>query len=161
MKAAIYPGSFDPLTKGHLDIIKRSSVIFDKIIIAIADDNNKEAMFSVEERLHMIHKEISDFKNVEVQSFSGLLMDFADLKNINVIIRGLRVLSDFEFEFKMAMMNRGLNNKVDTLFLMPNERYVHISSSLIKEIASLGGDISSYVSPYILKKIKDKDSFEK
>ena len=161
MKAAIYPGSFDPLTKGHLDIINRSSLIFDKLIIAIADDNNKKAMFSIEERLQMIHEEISDFKNIEVQSFSGLLMNFAELKKINVIIRGLRVLSDFEFEFKMAMMNRGLNNDVDTLFLMPNERYIHISSSLIKEIASLGGDISNYVSPNILNKIKDKDPFEK
>ena len=161
MKAAIYPGSFDPLTKGHLDIINRSSLIFDKLIIAIADDNNKKAMFSIEERLQMIHEEISDFKNIEVQSFSGLLMNFAELKKINVIIRGLRVLSDFEFEFKMAMMNRGLNNDVDTLFLMPNERYIHICSSLIKEIASLGGDISNYVSPNILNKIKDKDPFEK
>ena len=161
MKAAIYPGSFDPLTKGHLDIIKRSSMIFDKLIIAVTDDNNKKTMFSVEERSIMIQKETLEFDNVEVQIFSGLLMDYAELKKINVIIRGLRVLSDFEFEFKMAMMNRGLNNKVDTLFLMPNERYVHISSSLIKEIASLGGDISNYVSPYILNKIKNKDSFEK
>jgi len=161
MKAAIYPGSFDPLTRGHLDIINRSSLIFDKLIIAIADDNNKKAMFSIEERLQMINEEISAFNNVEVQSFSGLLMDFAELKKINVIIRGLRVLSDFEFEFKMAMMNRGLNNNVDTLFLMPNERYIHISSSLIKEISSLGGDISNYVSPNILNKIKNKNSFEK
>ena len=108
----------------------------------------------MEERLHMIQKEISEFQNVEVQIFRGLLMDFAELKKINVIIRGLRVLSDFEFEFKMAMMNRGLNEKISTLFLMPHRKYVHISSSLVKEVALLGGDVSDYVPSNVLSEIK-------
>ena len=156
MKKAIYPGSFDPLTRGHLDIIKRSSIIFEELIIAIANDKNKETMFSVEERIEMIINETSDYQNITVKIFDGLLMNFAESQNAKVIIRGIRVLSDFEFEFKMAMMNRGLNKEIDTLFLMPNEKYIHISSSLIKEIASLGGDIKRYVPETVYKKLIEK-----
>ena len=155
-KIAIYPGTFDPITNGHYDIIKRSSVLFDELIIAITNDSNKNVMFSISERINMVEKIIKGQNNIRVEQFSGLLMNYAESEQANVIIRGLRVLSDFEYEFKMAMMNRSINDTIDTLFLMPNRKYVHISSSLIKEVATLGGDISDYVSPMILKEIHKK-----
>ena len=156
MKIAIYPGTFDPVTNGHLDVIKRSCLMFDKLIISVTDDNNKKTMFSIDERIEMIYNSTQDYNNVSVQTFKGLLMNFAESQNAIVIIRGLRVLSDFEYEFKMAMMNRGLNDKISTLFMMPHIRYVHISSSLIKEVASLGGDISNYVPNNVLQCINNK-----
>ena len=156
MKIAIYPGMFDPVTNGHLDVIKRSCLMFDKLIIGVTDDNNKKTMFSIDERIEMIHNSTQDYNNVSVQTFKGLLMNFAESQNAIVIIRGLRVLSDFEYEFKMAMMNRGLNDKISTLFMMPHIKYVHISSSLIKEVASLGGDISNYVPNNVLQCINNK-----
>ncbi len=156
MKIAIYPGTFDPVTNGHLDVIKRSCLMFDKLIIGVTDDNNKKTMFSIDERIEMIYNSTQDYNNVSVQTFKGLLMNFAESQDAIVIIRGLRVLSDFEYEFKMAMMNRGLNDKISTLFMMPHIRYVHISSSLIKEVASLGGDISNYVPNNVLQCINNK-----
>ena len=158
MKIAIYPGTFDPVTNGHLDVIKRSCLMFDKLIIGVTDDNNKKTMFSINERIDMINDAVEKHNNVSVQTFKGLLMNFAESKNAIVIIRGLRVLSDFEYEFKMAMMNRGLNDKISTLFMMPHINYVHISSSLIREVSSLGGDISSYVPGNVLKSINDKNN---
>ena len=158
MKIAIYPGTFDPVTNGHLDVIKRSCLMFDKLIIGVTDDNNKKTMFSIDERIEMIHNSTQDYNNVSVQTFKGLLMNFAESQNAIVIIRGLRVLSDFEYEFKMAMMNRGLNDKISTLFMMPHINYVHISSSLIKEVSSLGGDVSAYVSDHVLTCINDKNN---
>ena len=131
MKIAIYPGTFDPLTNGHLDVIKRSCLMFDKLIIGVTDDSNKKTMFSIDERINMIYDAINDYENLSVQTFKGLLMNFAESENAIVIIRGLRVLSDFEYEFKMAMMNRSLNEKISTLFMMPNINYVHISTSLV------------------------------
>jgi len=155
MKIAIYPGTFDPITNGHLDVIKRASSLFDRLIIGVASDNaSKETMFKLNERIEFIQDSVKEFDNVQVNEFEGLLMQFAESKNAIVIIRGLRVLSDFEYEFKMAMMNRGLNEKITTLFLMPHRRYVHISSSLVKEVALLGGDISDYVPSKVLDKIK-------
>tara|TARA_B100000700_G_C14862246_1_gene769230 strand:- start:233 stop:718 length:486 start_codon:yes stop_codon:yes gene_type:complete len=155
MKIAIYPGTFDPITNGHLDVIKRASSLFDKLIIGVASDNGtKKTMFKLNERIEYIEDAVSQFDNVEVSEFKGLLMQFAELKNAIVVIRGLRVLSDFEYEFKMAMMNRGLNEKITTLFLMPHRKYVHISSSLVKEVALLGGDISDYVPSKVLEQIK-------
>ena len=158
MKIAIYPGTFDPVTNGHLDVIKRSCLMFDKLIIGVTDDNNKKTMFSIDERIDMINNSIKEHNNVSVQTFKGLLINFAESKDAIVIIRGLRVLSDFEYEFKMTMMNRGLNNKISTLFMMPHIKYVHISSSLIKEVSSLGGDVSSYVSDNVLKCINNKNN---
>ena len=155
-KKAIYPGTFDPITNGHHDIIKRSSILFDELIIAITDDNNKKAMFDIPERIEMVENIVQDETNIKVEQFNGLLMNYAESKNVSVIIRGLRVLSDFEYEFKMAMMNRSLNDTIDTLFLMPNRKYVHISSSLIKEVALLGGNISDYVSGSVLENIHKK-----
>ena len=155
MKIAIYPGTFDPITNGHLDVIKRASSLFDKLIIGVASDNGtKKTMFKLNKRIEYIEDAVSQFDNVEVNEFKGLLMQFAESKNAIVVIRGLRVLSDFEYEFKMAMMNRGLNEKITTLFLMPHRKYVHISSSLVKEVALLGGDISDYVPSKVLEQIK-------
>ena len=160
-RIAIYPGTFDPITNGHHDIIKRSSILFDEFIIAITNDNNKKAMFDVSKRIEMVEKNVKGKNNIKVEQFDGLLMNYAESKCANIIIRGLRVLSDFEYEFKMAMMNRSINDTIDTLFLMPNRKYVHISSSLIKEVAILGGDVSNYVSPMVLKEIHKKVKIDK
>ena len=156
MKTAIYPGSFDPITNGHLDIIERSSMIFDKLIVSVTENNDKTSTFLIEEKIEFIKDLVKNFKNVEVDSFEGLLMNYAVHCKASVIIRGLRVLSDFEYEFKMAMMNRSINDDISTLFLMPHEKYTHISSSLVKEVASLGGDVSEYVSPLVLLKLNNK-----
>ena len=155
-KIAIYPGTFDPITNGHKDIIKRSSLLFDELIIAVTDDNNKKTMFEMSQRIKMINHSLDGYSNIKVEKFSGLLVDYAKAKKADAIIRGLRVLSDFEYEFKMAMMNRGLNDKISTLFMMPHINYVHISSSLIKEVSLLGGDISTYVPGNVLERIQRK-----
>jgi len=158
MKIAIYPGSYDPITNGHLDIIERSSKLFDKIIVAVAKNAEKgSALFSESERIPMINASILHLNNVEVDSFDGLLVSYAVEKNANAIIRGLRALSDFEFEFKMALMNRSLKEEISTVFMMPHEKYTHISSSLVKEVASLGGDVSAYVPKHV--EIALKESF--
>ena len=156
MNKAIYPGTFDPITNGHLDVIQRSAMMFDEIVVSVTDDNNKNTLFSIEERVNMIKKSIQPFDNVKVSTFNGLLVDHVQKESSNVIIRGLRVLSDFEYEFKIALMNRNLNSQINTIFLMPHEKYIHVSSSLIKEVASLGGDISSYVPSCIIDEVIDK-----
>ena len=146
MNKAIYPGSFDPITNGHLDIIKRASKLYDKLFILVSSDEiNKQQLFAINDRINMIVKAVDGIENVEVLSFKGLLVDSCRRLDCNVIIRGLRALSDYEYEFKMALMNRNLDNDIVTLFMMPHERYTHISSSLIKEVASHGGDTSAYV----------------
>ena len=157
MKKAIYPGTFDPITLGHIDIIKRSAMTFDKLIIGVSIDNNKNNLFSLDERVEMIGESIADIKNVKVKTFDGLLMDFAESENAVVIVRGLRVLSDFEYEFKMALMNRSLNDKISTFFLMPHEKFTHISSSLIKEVSSHGGNIEQYVPSHVYEKLYKKN----
>ena len=159
MKIAIYPGSFDPITNGHIDIIDRAANLFDKIIISVTNNNpNKAAFFTINERLDMIKESIQSYPNVEVESFEGLLIDFA--KNIQAIsiIRGLRALSDFEFEFKMALMNRNLDDDIDTMFMMTHDKYTHVSSSIIKEVAALGGDIAEYVPEFLIEILKKKVS---
>ena len=157
MKIAIYPGSFDPITNGHLDIIRRASNLFDKIIISITNNNpNKTSFLLLDERIDLVEQSISSYTNVEVKYFNGLLVNFAKQNRANAIIRGLRALSDFEFEFKMALMNRNLDDKVSTVFLMPHEKYTHISSSLIREVASLNGDVKDYVPKHVAEKLKEK-----
>jgi len=159
MKIAIYPGSYDPITNGHLDIIERSSKLFNKIIVSVARNAEKgSALFSEKERIELIDKSISHLDNVEVDSFTGLLVSYAAEKNANAIIRGLRALSDFEFEFKMALMNRSLKEEISTVFMMPHEKYTHISSSLVKEVASLGGDVSAYVPKHVENVLKESFS---
>ncbi|MFQ5684393.1 MAG: pantetheine-phosphate adenylyltransferase [Candidatus Binatia bacterium] len=155
---AVYPGSFDPITNGHIDLVKRTLHVFDRIIVAIATNSEKEgSLFSVEERLKMIREVFRRAgKRVQVDSFDGLLVDYAERRGAKVIIRGLRAISDFEYEFQMAMMNRGLKPKIETLFMMTGESYFYISSRLVKEVVSLGGDVSGLVPMNVLKKLQKK-----
>ncbi|MBI5021942.1 MAG: pantetheine-phosphate adenylyltransferase [Ignavibacteriales bacterium] len=158
MKTAIYPGTFDPITFGHLDVIERASGMFDKVIVMVARNNSKTPLFGVEERMKMIKEAVKKIKNVTVESYDGLLVDFARKKKAKAIVRGLRAISDFEYEFQMALMNRKLANEVTTVFLMPHEKYTYLNSSIVREIARMGGDVSGFVpvsvKKALLKKIK-------
>lgn len=156
MKTAVYPGSFDPVTYGHLDIIERATNIFDRVVVAVLQNSSKTPLFSVDERIDMLKKTTSLFKNVEIDSFSGLLADYMEQNNYRVIIKGLRMLSDFEYEFQMALMNKKLNNDIETLFMMTNSKYAYLSSSIVKEIAKFNGDISEFVPEYVAIKFKEK-----
>ena len=153
---AIYPGTFDPVTNGHLDIIQRGAEIFERIIVAVASSRNKNPLFSLEERVEMLKKTTAEYKGVAVETFDGLLVDYARTKGARVIIRGLRAVSDFEYEFQLALMNRKLNSEVDTFFVMPSEKYVYLNSGLIKEISRMGGDIASLVPEEVQNKLKAK-----
>jgi len=153
---AVYPGSFDPITHGHVDIIERSLEIFDTILIAVLENPKKKPLFSTEERVSMIREIFSDRKNIEVKSFHGLLVDFAEKNNSRVVIRGLRAISDFEYEFQMALMNRKLNPNIETLFMMPNVSYSYLSSKLVKEIFMLGGCLKELVPEFIVEKLQEK-----
>jgi len=155
-KAAIYPGSFDPVTYGHLDVIKRATHIFGKVIVAVANNTQKQPLFSTEERVEMLKESTKDIKGIEIQVFNGLVTEYASRSGINVLIRGIRMISDFEFEFQMALTNRRLDERVETLFLMPSEGYSFLSSTLLKEAASLGADVSSFVPSLVEKKLKQK-----
>jgi pantetheine-phosphate adenylyltransferase len=142
---AVYPGSFDPITNGHLDVIQRAATMFDRVIVAVAHNPEKSPLFTPDERVQLVRNAVRPFKNVDVDEFDGLLVDYAKRKGASVLVRGLRAVSDFEFEFQMALMNRKLNPRIETIFLMPKDEYTFISSRLVKEIAQLGGDVSKFV----------------
>jgi pantetheine-phosphate adenylyltransferase len=145
MRHCIYPGTFDPITFGHLDVLSRAARLFDKVTVAIADNPSKDPLFSVDERVAMILPNVAKFPNVAVTTFGGLLVDFAADQKADAIIRGLRALSDFEFEFNMALMNRHLQQMIETIFVMPNEQYSYTSSSLVKQVARYGGQVGHFV----------------
>jgi len=149
MTGAMYPGTFDPLTNGHHDLVRRAADIFDRVVVAIAANPGKAPLFTVEERVDLARKVLGDIPNVEVTGYSGLTVDFARQHGLRVVVRGLRAVSDFEFEFQLATMSRHLSDKVDYVFLTPTEQFNFISSTLIREIASLGGDVSQFVHPLV------------
>ena len=158
-RTAIYPGSFDPVTNGHVDIVERGLNIFDKIIVAILRNPAKEALFTVEERKEMIETSLNRNSNVEIDVFDGLLVDYAKKRNAVAILRGMRAVSDFEYEFQLALMNRKLNREIQTVFLMTGLRWIFISSSIIKEAARFGGNINGMVPPIVSRKLKEKFGF--
>src|SRR4051812_4791198 len=155
-RRAIYPGSFDPVTNGHLDVIERARKLFDEVIVAVAHNDQKNPLFSLEERLDLLRSTIGASKNVEVAPLGGLLVNFAIAREATAVIRGLRAISDFEFEFQMALMNRKLEATVETIFLMPKEEYPYLSSRIVKEIARLGGDVSQFVPARVAKALRAK-----
>jgi pantetheine-phosphate adenylyltransferase len=155
-RRAIYPGSFDPVTFGHLDLVKRALSIFDEIIVVVAINAEKRTFFTVEERMDFMKRAVRNLKGVKVESSAGLTVEYAVSKNAGTIIRGLRATSDFDYEFQMALTNRKLSKKVETVFLMPSESHFYLSSRLIKEIATLKGDISDYVPDFVAKSLKNK-----
>lgn len=155
-KLAIYPGSFDPLTYGHLDVIKRATRVFDKVIVAVAKNLRKTPLFDAQERLAMLKEATKGVQGIEIEVFDGLVIDFARKHKANVLIRGLRMVSDFEYEFQMALTNRRLAEDIETVFLMPSEGYSFLSSALIKEAASLGADVSTFVPGFVVKALNKK-----
>ncbi len=158
-KVAVYPGTFDPITNGHISVVNRGLKIFDKIIIAILINPQKRPLFSVEERIMMIKESLKDKPNIEVDSYDGLLVDYVARKNTNVILKGLRAMSDFEYEFQMALMNRKLNREIQSVFLMTDYKWFYISSTIIKEAARFGADIEGLVPPIVCKKLKEKFNY--
>jgi pantetheine-phosphate adenylyltransferase len=152
-KMAIYPGTFDPLTRGHEDLVRRASLLFDRVVVAIAASRSKRPFFTLEERVDMARDILSSYGNVEVVGFDGLLMDFVHQRNAKVILRGLRAVSDFEYEFQMAGMNRNLYPEIETLFLTPGEQYMFISATMVREIALLGGGVGEFVHPSVEQRL--------
>ena len=157
MKTAIYPGTFDPVTNGHIDILERALKLFDKVIITIARNTAKNPLFTEEERMSLLRQVTKRFKNVEVDSFEGLLVEYVEKRGAISVVRGLRAMTDFEYELQMALMNRKLDENMETVFLMPNEKYTYLSSNFVREIARLGGDVSKFVPPVVLKALQQKN----
>lgn len=155
-RSAVYPGTFDPITRGHEDLVRRARSIFDRVVIAIAANPGKTPLFSIDERVALARSVLADLPGVEVQGYSGLTVDFARTHNIAVIIRGLRAVSDFEYEFQLAGMNRRLDPQIETVFMTPSEKETYISASLVKEIAHLGGDVTEFVHPAVKAALKGK-----
>jgi pantetheine-phosphate adenylyltransferase len=145
VRRAIYPGSFDPITNGHLDVIQRAAKLFDEVVVAVAFNDQKSSLFPVEERVALIQRAAAEVPNIRIARFDGLLVDFARQQQASAVVRGLRAISDFEFEFQMALMNRKLEPEIETIFMMPAEKYTYISSRIVKEIARLGGDVTAFV----------------
>jgi pantetheine-phosphate adenylyltransferase len=156
MIKAVYPGTFDPLTRGHEDLVRRASTLFDGLVLGVADSRAKRTFFSLEERIAIANEVLSDVKNLTVVGFTGLLTDFVRQQNARVVLRGLRAVSDFEYEFQLAGMNRALNPHFETVFLTPGEQHMFISATLVREIATLGGDVSKFVHPVVSAKLKAK-----
>ncbi len=154
MRTAFFPGTFDPVTLGHLDVVRRASLLFDRLIVAVAINTSKAPMFTVAQRVEMLKATCSSIENLEVISFKGLLVEAVNEFSISAVVRGLRAISDFEYEFQMAMMNREINEKFETVFLMPSPQYSFVSSRMIKEILLLGGDVSPFVPDIVIKEIK-------
>jgi pantetheine-phosphate adenylyltransferase len=156
MRTAIYPGSFDPLTNGHLDVIERAAKLFDRVIVAVARNESKHPLFTLDERLDLVRRSIQPLPNAEADSFECLLVDYAERCSAQTIVRGLRAVSDFEFEFQLALMNRKLNERVETIFMMPKDTYTFLSSRIVKEIARLGGDVSAFVPAHVQAALASK-----
>src|SRR3954468_5325142 len=156
MIKAVYPGTFDPFTRGHEDLVRRASSLFDGLVIGVADSRAKRTYFTLDERVEMAREVLADVKNLQVVGFSGLLTDFVRHQNARVVLRGLRAVSDFEYEFQLAGMNRSLDPDLETVFLTPSEQHMFISATLVREIAALGGDVSKFVHPSVEKKLKAK-----
>jgi pantetheine-phosphate adenylyltransferase len=149
MRTVIYPGSFDPLTNGHLDVVRRAANLFDRVVVAVAKNDGKGPLFTVEERLGLVKKAIKHLPNVEADAFDGLLIEYVARRKAQTIVRGLRAVSDFEFEFQLALMNRKLNENIETIFMMPKDTYTFLSSRIVKEIAQLGGDVKAFVPAHV------------
>ena len=156
MVKAVYPGTFDPITRGHEDLVRRAAMLFEEVVVGVADSRGKSPFFTVEERLRLAREVLQPLRNVKVESFGGLLMDFVRQKEARVILRGLRAVSDFEFEFQMAGMNRNLYPDVETLFLTPGDQYMFVSATIVREIASLGGEVDKFVDPRVAKALSAK-----
>lgn len=156
MRTVIYPGSFDPFTNGHLDIVQRAAKLFDHVIVAIARNETKGPLFSLDERLELVRQSVSGHQNVSVDSFDGLLVEYVERRGGQAVIRGLRAVSDFEFEFQLALMNRKLNEHVETIFMMPKDTYTFLSSRLVKEIARLGGNVGAFVPTQVVAALSTK-----
>ncbi|MGH7492011.1 MAG: pantetheine-phosphate adenylyltransferase [bacterium] len=156
MRLAIYPGTFDPITNGHLDIVERAAQLFDRITVAVATNSAKTPLFSTAERVELIRQVVAPFENVGVESFSGLLVEYAAARGAQALVRGLRAISDFEYEFQMALVNRKLSNGIATVFLMSHERYTYLNSSIVKEVARFGGAVDSFVPPLVNERLQQK-----
>ena len=149
MRTAIYPGSFDPITNGHLDVLTRATKLFDRVIVAVASNDSKQPLFTLDERVQMVKRAIRHLPSVEADSFEGLLVTYVERRSAQAVVRGLRAVSDFEFEFQMALMNRKLNERVETIFMMPKDAYTFLSSRIVKEMAKLGGDVGAFVPAHV------------
>lgn len=157
-RIAVYPGSFDPVTYGHIDVIERALSIFDKVIVALGDNPAKESLFTVPERLEMLKESLKKHKNIEIDIFSGLLIDFVKKKKSNIIVRGLRAVSDFDYEFQRALLNRRITSDIETVFIMTRGKYCYLNSGIVKELAQFKGDVSAFVPKIVEKKLKEKFS---
>ncbi len=158
MRTAIYPGSFDPLTNGHLDVVQRAAKLFDRVVVAVAKNEDKHPLFTLDERLALVKQEVRHLSGVEADTFDGLLIEYVVDRKAQAIVRGLRAVSDFEFEFQLALMNRKLNENIETIFMMPKDTYTFLSSRIVKEIARLGGDVEAFVPPHVRSALAKKFS---